>query len=1145
MRIQRLNLERFGHFTDREFDFGSGGDCADFHIIYGPNEAGKTTTMEAALRLFYGFPLREDYAFKHPRNNLQVSATLDIDGAVRRFTRLPKRSGSLVDEAGTALPETALSTHLAGLSEEDYRRLLCLDDETIERGGEEIANAQGDIGRLLFSAAAGVADLSSVLDGVRDQADALWKKRGRTTRMAELKRALADVEKEIKDRDVTAGAWKALKKDLTKAQENEQIVRGKRDDLNTAKARIEGQKRALPLMAEIAELEESIAPFATYPSQLDFDPERLIELRSDRGVSSQNIKRLTDEIATLQDRRAGISVDPALHELAVTLDDLNDLSARDRGARLDLERRQDEQRAAESAMMQAKQDLGVVSPDVDLQALVLSAADIATLEHAREALREAIAQEKSEARELADLQEKVTMAAEAVQGCAPEVDVIPPITQALLHFDADHLAPAHAAALQAIEAARVKAIRSLAKLSVGAVDFEKLPSCPTSRIQATNWDKLYDTVSGDLRTITAKRDEQLADLEIRRAQAEALKCSANILSDTEADALLVLREERWSEHLATLDSQTATAYYDALREHDTAADARLGRATELGQLRQIGQVEAEASARAAQADKSIAALQFERSGIQSAVGQASAQVGLPASTTSAEWLDWVVNHEAASEEARTLRETQEVHRSILQRADAFQSELAGLLSFKPVNLTSALNAARPAAEKERLLAETRAKAEETFHQTQRDLTKREARHGSARDTVSATREAWQKLIGELLENIVPSEHLMATLEPLRELREHEKTRTTAERRVKAMQADKDLFAQEVAALARTNDMEVQASTAETYSALKELAEQARAARDTVEKLDQNIETAAAEKTRNEQKLRDIDQEVEAIAVIFPDPASLTDIDQLRQVAARAQQVIDDRATLLKRQRTILSELGADSITTARDQLAGVSVTGLEAALVSNRSDLEHAEEKLTQAIRDRATAEQYLSQVKGDGEIAALVEQKATLELQIEETAMEHLELSLGHYLASDAIRRYRDSHRSGMMTATEQCFASLTQGAYPSLVTQIDKDAEILLAVDRNGTSKRAAEMSKGTRFQLYLALRAAAHEQLVAQGTRLPFFCDDIFETFDEQRTSAACLLMETIGSRGQAIYLTHHRHVVEIAMSVCNRPPILHEL
>jgi uncharacterized protein YhaN len=45
---------------------------------------------------------------------------------------------------------------------------------------------------------------------------------------------------------------------------------------------------------------------------------------------------------------------------------------------------------------------------------------------------------------------------------------------------------------------------------------------------------------------------------------------------------------------------------------------------------------------------------------------------------------------------------------------------------------------------------------------------------------------------------------------------------------------------------------------------------------------------------------------------------------------------------------------------------------------------------------------------------------------------------------------------------------------------------------------------------FQLYLALRAAAYEQLADQGAALPFFCDDIFETFDEARTRSACRVL-----------------------------------
>ena len=131
------------------------------------------------------------------------------------------------------------------------------------------------------------------------------------------------------------------------------------------------------------------------------------------------------------------------------------------------------------------------------------------------------------------------------------------------------------------------------------------------------------------------------------------------------------------------------------------------------------------------------------------------------------------------------------------------------------------------------------------------------------------------------------------------------------------------------------------------------------------------------------------------------------------------------------------------------------------------------------------------------------------------------------------------------MMAATERAFAELTNGAYQKLLTQPEGASEILLAVDGSGTSKQVGDMSKGTRFQLYLALRAAAYEQMVGQGVQLPFFCDDIFETFDEDRTRAACRLMERIGQKGQAIYLTHHRHVVEIAKEVCETPPVIHNL
>ncbi|NBC88693.1 MAG: hypothetical protein GVX90_04230 [Alphaproteobacteria bacterium] len=242
---------------------------------------------------------------------------------------------------------------------------------------------------------------------------------------------------------------------------------------------------------------------------------------------------------------------------------------------------------------------------------------------------------------------------------------------------------------------------------------------------------------------------------------------------------------------------------------------------------------------------------------------------------------------------------------------------------------------------------------------------------------------------------------------------------------------------------------------------------------------------------------------------------------------------------------MLTTLDATDPDAVRASLEGASDPDLTARIEAAERDLDGAERRVSDAVEARVGAERDLDAVTGDAEIALLTERKAVLELQIEETALQYLGLSFGHRLADEAIRRYRDTHRSAMMRATEAAFADLTAGAYTGLRSRADGDGETLLALDHAGAAKQVQDLSKGTRFQLYLALRAAAHAQMARQGLSLPFFCDDIFETFDEDRTRAACRVMERIGRSGQAVYLTHHRHVVEIAREVCDSVPRLHEL
>lgn len=82
--------------------------------------------------------------------------------------------------------------------------MFSLDDETLEKGGESILASKGDLGQLLFSASAGLADLSQNLLNLRTEADGFYKFRARSGMLAELKAQLVALKAEREQIDRVA-----------------------------------------------------------------------------------------------------------------------------------------------------------------------------------------------------------------------------------------------------------------------------------------------------------------------------------------------------------------------------------------------------------------------------------------------------------------------------------------------------------------------------------------------------------------------------------------------------------------------------------------------------------------------------------------------------------------------------------------------------------------------------------------------------------------------------------------------------------------------------------------------------------------------------------------------------------------------------
>ena len=110
MRFASLTLERYGHFDGCELTFRSGGP--DLHIVYGANEAGKTTSLAAVSDLLFGFPARSPYNFLFDYALLRVGAVLQEDDRTFPCRRKKGASGTLVDAQDSPLDEGPLRAML-------------------------------------------------------------------------------------------------------------------------------------------------------------------------------------------------------------------------------------------------------------------------------------------------------------------------------------------------------------------------------------------------------------------------------------------------------------------------------------------------------------------------------------------------------------------------------------------------------------------------------------------------------------------------------------------------------------------------------------------------------------------------------------------------------------------------------------------------------------------------------------------------------------------------------------------------------------------------------------------------------------------------------------------------------------------------
>ncbi len=1072
------------------------------------------------------------------------SGVLEIDGANQALTRLSRRDANLVNADGQAVPDILLNTALRGLSQKEYQQLLCLDDETIEAGGEEITKSQGDIGKLLFSAAAGISDLSQVLADVNERTRAIYRPRASTTAFAELKRQHDEVSRQIKEHDVTASAYRTLRLARDQAVTDETELKARKADLAMRKAWLENIVRAHPIAAEWLTVRAELAPIAHYPQALDLDSEQLIQMMTRRVELVAKRDQAKEEAAALATRRDELSVDPDILATATRLEALGTLKSRVEAGLLDLPKRKAEL-TQETADMRARlATVGISSPEDPAQFALLADPALGALERARKALddaQKALAHAKVENREAATKHREAERLAQEAAADVPDFTLL---EQIIAKADADDVLNRYGEAQHELNTARQHCGVLVHGLTRQGVAFAAPPVLSSGHARAVKdstdlTEAALALKSADQRVANAKERWHAAQTRVELAQTQP-----DLVSDAQAAKTRANRDDLWAAHRAALDADTADVFEAAMRKDDAQTQLRAGQNKELAETRQAQRLELETrkDLLASTEARDAACALCDR--LQDAHCAKLRQIGLPETLSADEFASWVRDVENAHAAQHSFEAACASLQDIMDQGTRLHADLTAALAMKDASLAALILIAKTKLAERRDQQQTLKQARATARIAAAEAVRRRELEQDAMTLVEVAQTSWRTLMAQHLPDIQTDVDTWDGLQTLRSIRETDVRMRGLSRQIGGITQDTVAFAAELDKLAIVpgGDLPLLDRYAQAKMCIAAAQETDRQMHDLAHRIAQREATAH----EAAQSIKVLDTQTQAMAAVFDAAIPTNTLEQLRTATLTGQTAIGLRIRAQDLLLALRTALGVTTWDDAQTILADHPLDSVRVELSTVTDDLERLDLSQSHAIETRTRTQLELDAVGRDGDIAHLSEKKRTLEEQMQAALLDYLEGRFGHDLAEEAIRRYRDSHRSGMLAATEQAFSDLTRGAYRKLTTQPGQNGDVLMAVQTlDGVSKEAAAMSKGTRFQLYLALRAAAYDQMASNGTVLPFFCDDVFETFDEDRTRAACQLMQRVGRTGQAIYLTHHRHVVDIANEVCGDQVRVHHL
>jgi uncharacterized protein YhaN len=1138
IRIARLDLERWGHFDGRQLTFGPAGRL---HVVFGANEAGKSTTRRAVSALLFGVPERTVDTFGRPGADLRVGALLELDGTAVEVVRRKGRKNTLLDADGEVLDPAPLDRALGGLSGEVHAGLFEITHDSLVQGGHELLAGRGAVGESLFAAAAGTSRLHALLRRLEGDADAVFTPLGRKKDLNKLLALHAEAVRTLRDAALRPPQHEALARALEGLETAYARAGAELDEVERERARLERLRGALPLAAlratrarELEELGEVAALAADAPARRTAAQERRVEARG-RGAAAQR------DLERRQTRFAALAVDEGLLPFVTELEDLH---AQGTAVAQDAARREDlaaQRTALAPRLEELLGSLSVALGGRSLRELALDDAARAQLERCLET-RAGVQQTMSSAREgLIEAAWTLERAQRAADEAPVEIDDTT-LTAVLRAARAAGPVDEDAARWRAEERSALATAEQTAAQMRPAVTADALAALPVPD-RATVERLLVDVVEAEqvAEGLTLEGEGIEDRVRLLERQRDELAAEAPVLDASALERARSARTQTWDAVREALASgivaedaaRLATEHERAVTAADEVADARLQRAEDVARL---AQVERELTVLAHDAEelahrRKRHAAASERAATAWSAAWAPAGEHAPAPTEAGAWLaarDTVLGHLADAASAAERAEAAEALRA--QHRTALRTVL-GASADDGLPLSALIELADARLDALRDEAERAGRAAEALEQAVGKRELAEVMVGHAEGQLAEWQGEWASLrAGCGLADTLEPDGALGALRSIEQAVRHQERLDTLTADIDAIDARRHAFEAAIAELVTATaaaDLAEQPATS-AAAVLHRRATEARAAAAEREALATELTALEAEQAEAAAIVTEAEEELAALRAAAG-AADDADLALREDASARAVELRAEIAQLdgdLARAGGAPAAEVADAVAALDADALPARAEELEALAVLRRGERDEAGKALTRA-RDE------LARLERSEEAAQAAQAKASLEAQIQELAERYARARLAQRVLRDAIARYRSAHEGPLLARANALFPALTCERYARLETDVDeRDEDVLIAITADGSRRRVQELSDGTREQLFLALRLAAIERHVATAEAVPVLFDDVLLESDDERAQRILAALAELATQTQVLVLTHHRHLVEIA-------------